>query len=199
MQSTAVNATLYTNEDDKACWIDFRNGDRQAFAILYYRYFTLLSQRSQVICDDKELVKDCIHDLFTSIWKNRQRLSIPYSVKAYLLRSIQRKMIREARKRRGCFIQYNNGLLAEGSVVHSVERKIMADQSRQQQQRYLLNAIGTLSKRQQEAVYLKFYANLSYPEIAGKMAISTDSIYNLISKAIDNMQQKLSKKLLHVL
>ena len=51
--------------------------------------------------------------------------------------------------------------------------------------------MDALTRRQKEVIYLKFYANLSYPEIAGKMAISTDSIYNLVSKAIDNMQSEL--------
>lgn len=54
-----------------------------------------------------------------------------------------------------------------------------------------------LTKRQREALFLKFYANLSYTEIAGMMAISTGSIYNLISKSIDSMQHALGKASLH--
>jgi RNA polymerase sigma factor (sigma-70 family) len=48
-----------------------------------------------------------------------------------------------------------------------------------------------LTKRQQEAIYLKFYSNLSYKEVAAIMSISVDSIYNLISKAIDSLQHEI--------
>jgi RNA polymerase sigma factor (sigma-70 family) len=54
-------------------------------------------------------------------------------------------------------------------------------------------ALRTLTKRQQEAIYLKFYSNLSYKEVASIMSISVDSIYNLISKAIDSLQHELNK------
>ncbi len=85
------------------------------------------------------------------------------------------------------------GSLHEVNTVFCVEKAIIAEQLRQEQQENIWRAIGVLTRRQQEAVYLKFYANLSYPEIAGKMCISTNAIYNLISKAIGNMQETFSK------
>lgn len=85
------------------------------------------------------------------------------------------------------------GALHEVSTVLCVEKAIIAEQLRQEQHENIRRAIRVLTRRQQEAVYLKFYANLSYSEIAGKMCISTNAIYNLISKAIGNMQETFSK------
>lgn len=178
---------------DEVLWIDFRNGDREAFATLYYRYFSILVQRSLNICDDTDMIKDCMHDLFVEIWKNRQNLKVPYSVKAYLLRSLQRKVIRQVKKNKTGATPFFWEKIADTEVVHSIEKKIITEQFREEQRDGILKAIKLLTKRQQEAVYLKFYANLSYAEIAGKMCISTDSIYNLISKAIYNMQHELQK------
>ncbi|MCC6290409.1 MAG: sigma-70 family RNA polymerase sigma factor [Chitinophagaceae bacterium] len=197
MKSIAANKILYNHISDGELWQDFKNGDKQAFAFLYHRYCNILLQNALGICNDKEMVKDCIHDLFMTIWKNRQRLNIPRSVKAYLLRSVQRKIIRQLKKSRSHFVAYAAQYM-EADVVHSIEKKIIADQLYQRQKQYIIKAIEALSRRQKEAVYLKFYANLSYPEIAGKMAISTDAIYNLISKAIDNMQGRLSRNLLYL-
>ena len=79
-------------------------------------------------------------------------------------------------------------------IVHSKEDQLISEQLTQDQ-KYLVNrAVDSLTKRQKEAIHLKFYANLSYDEIAGMMKISTDSIYNLISKAINTLQQELYKK-----
>ena len=62
------------------------------------------------------------------------------------------------------------------------------------EQNYVVSkALQALTKRQQEAIHLKFYSNLSYKEVATMMSISVDSIYNLISKAIDSLQHELNK------
>jgi RNA polymerase sigma factor (sigma-70 family) len=178
---------------DELLWIDFKNGDREAFATLYYRYFRTLIQRSLNLCEDTDLIKDCVHDLFVEIWKNRLNLGIPHSVKAYLLRSLQRKVIRHIKKNKSGKTVFSPDKMADTGVVHSIEKKIIAEQFREEQRNGLIRAIRLLTKRQQQAIYLKFYANLSYPEIAGRMSISTDSTYNLISKAIGNMHDALQK------
>lgn len=79
-------------------------------------------------------------------------------------------------------------------IVHSQEDQLISEQLTQDQRYLVSRAVDSLTKRQKEAIHLKFYSNLSYDEIAGLMKISTDSIYNLISKAINTLQQDLYKK-----
>jgi len=184
---------------DEMLWLEFKNGDRNSFAIIYLRYCKVLMQTGILICDDKDLVMDCIHDLFVEIWKNRGGLGLPLSVKAYLIRSLQRKLLRQLKKRRSGFCQYQVDAVPDTETVPSIEKKIISEQFRKEQKLDVQKAITVLTRRQQEAVYLRFYANLSYAEIAGKMAISTDSIYNLISKAMGNMQQELERMPMHTL
>lgn len=182
---------------DQALWADFKKGDKEAFALLYYRYFKVLIQNCLCITTDKDLVKDGIHDLFMELWKNKERLGFPESVKAYLIRSIHRKIIREIKKRRSYSRRAVLIFPSHSGMADSVERHMITEQLRLEQKNDLNRAMQMLTKRQREALYLKFYANLSYPEIAGIMAISTGSIYNLISKAIDSMQHALCKAPLH--
>jgi RNA polymerase sigma factor (sigma-70 family) len=190
---TPTAAVNRVNICDEVLWIDFKNGDREAFATLYYRYFKILIQRSINICEDTNLIKDCVHDLFLEIWKSRLNLGIPHSVKAYLLRSLQRKIVRQVKKNKTGRTLFYPEKIADAEVVNSIEKKIITEQFQEEQRDGILKAIKLLTKRQQEAIYLKFYADLSYTEIADKMSISTDSIYNLISKAIYNMQHELQK------
>ncbi len=49
----------------------------------------------------------------------------------------------------------------------------------------------TLTKRQREAIFLKFYNDLSYSDIASIMDLQVDSVYNVISKAIESLRHKL--------
>lgn len=184
---------------EETLWVDFKKGDRRSFALLYLRYHKILIQSGISICSDRDLIMDCIHDLFVELWKNKTGLCIPQSVKAYLVRSLQRKLLRQLKKQRSGCCHYPVETVPDTETVPSIERKLITDQFRKEQKNDVRKAITVLTRRQQEAVYLRFYANLSYSEIAGKMAISTDSIYNLISKAMGNMQQELERMPMHTL
>jgi RNA polymerase sigma factor (sigma-70 family) len=182
---------------DTIIWNAFREGNREAYAALYYRYSGILLQSCQWISSDKEMVKDCIHDLFVEIWKNKINLGSPRSVHVYLVCSIRRKIIRQLKKARAS--QKKAQWIGEMTIAHSIEDQIISDQYRQEQKVAISKAVNALTRRQQEAVHLKFYANMSYPEIAGMMSITTDAVYNLVSKAIGNIQQGLTKSPVHKL
>lgn len=184
---------VYAQATDRTLWHQFKDGDDRAFAAIYHRYFEVLIKACLHISKDREMIKDSIHDLFVEIWLRSNSLVLPVSVKAYLIRSIQRKMFRCLKQNR----RYYSSCTAEVSYgcdsVSSIEEKIITGQFKQEQIEVVRKSIRMLTSRQQEAVYLKYYANLSYPDIAGKMCISTEAIYNLISKAIGNIQESVSK------
>jgi len=48
-----------------------------------------------------------------------------------------------------------------------------------------------LTRRQREAIYLRFYQNLSYDEIAKLMTMKVESVYNVISKAISLLKNTI--------
>ncbi|MBL0745297.1 RNA polymerase sigma factor [Chryseolinea lacunae] len=191
MKPKPVQTADYDQECDEAIWSTFQLGNRDAFAALYHRYFKILVKNGLRISSDKDLVKDCIHDLFMEIWKNKLNLATPASVKAYLISSIHRKVIRQVKRMRTREKEIHH--LSVHEFAHSKEDQIISQQRQEEQQHKINKALCALTKRQKEVVYLKFYANLSYAEIANLMAISTESIYNLVSKAIDNLQGELTK------
>jgi len=190
----ATVATTNSQCEDQKVWKAFQNGDREAFGILYHRYFSFLIQCSQRISNDHELAKDCIHDLFVEMWNKKINLGMPRSVRAYFYISIQRKIIRQIRRTRSrSFHDHLEYLTGIEETDPSIEKKIMAEQQWSRQQHDVSKVLNHLSKRQKEAVYLKYFANLSYSEIARRMSISTDSIYNLVSGAIVTMQKEIAK------
>jgi len=60
-------------------------------------------------------------------------------------------------------------------------------------------SLQALTKRQREAIFLKFFNQLSYHEVAAIMNLHVDSVYNLISKAIDILRKKLKADAIFVL
>lgn len=191
MNPTLTATSQSHQECDEVIWDALKNNKKEAFAVIYYRFFKVLLQRGLQISNDRELVKDCIHDLFLEIWINKINLATPISVKAYLIVSLQRKIVRKLKKFRSK--QTEMGRLPM-EFVTSKEDQIISEQLMHDQQCMVIRAVNSLTKRQKEVIQLKFYANLSYEEIAGMMKINTDSIYNLVSKAINNMQKELTKE-----
>jgi RNA polymerase sigma factor (sigma-70 family) len=68
---------------------------------------------------------------------------------------------------------------------------LIRDQLSEDQFKSLSAALNKLSSRQREAIYLKFYQKLSSQEIADTLQIDINSLYNLISKAIEALRQAI--------
>ncbi len=66
----------------------------------------------------------------------------------------------------------------------SPEATIIAEEVSEERKAHVLAAMQALTKRQRQAVQLKFYHNLKNEEIAQRMAIKVEAVYNLISKSL---------------
>ena len=55
-----------------------------------------------------------------------------------------------------------------------------------------MREISKLPPRQQEALYLRYYAQLSYEEISLIMAISIQSVTNLVFKSVRALRENLT-------
>ncbi|MBL7696977.1 MAG: sigma-70 family RNA polymerase sigma factor [Chitinophagaceae bacterium] len=170
-------------------WKAFRNGNVEAFEMLYYYYFHELFNNNRNICADKEMIRDCIHDLFVEIWEKRTRLSVPYSVKAYLQISVRRRLIRSLRERR----LRQERLEIPEMIALSSEDSLIGEQTILFRSRLVVRALSCLTGRQQKALFLKFYAGMSYPEIAESMSITKRSVYNIVAKAISILQCRFNR------
>src|ERR687885_1810367 len=80
--------------DEGLLWKQFQQGEEQAFATIMGRHFRPLYSYGTKLTHDKELVRDCIQDVFLEIWRRRETLPVLDSPRFYLLRSLQRRIHR---------------------------------------------------------------------------------------------------------
>jgi RNA polymerase sigma factor (sigma-70 family) len=78
-------------------------------------------------------------------------------------------------------------------VLSSIEDSIILEETSIQQSGQLRKAISELSKRQREVIFLKFFNELSYKEVAVVMEMNIEAVYNLMSKAIDSLRVAMSQ------
>lgn len=177
-------------ETDGQVWAAVKTGDSSAFTELMQQHYRPLFSYGTKLTFDKELVRDCIQEVFLEIWRQRTQIADAVSPRFYLLRTLQRKIHREISRNR---VLYHSDVIDDNSsftVEFSIETDLIIQQEHEQNARRLTNLINSLTARQKEVVYLRFYQNLSYDEIADFMQLNRQSVYNLLSEAIRQLRKK---------
>lgn len=179
---------------DAELWEQFRLGNKKAFDEIYDKFFQSLCCYGDRICDNKSLVEDVVQDLFIYLWTEKGRLGKTDSIKFYLFCCLRRKLIRvlAREKRRGdTFSSLKKENLSFRLALKT--NSIPAPEDEEKHVKLTL-ALTRLTDRQKEAIYLKFYNNLSFQEVASVMEIEVRSVYNLISRTIDTLREDLKHK-----
>ncbi|QEC51468.1 RNA polymerase sigma factor [Anseongella ginsenosidimutans] len=172
-----------------------RNGDKQAFALIYNRFFPRLFNYGMKLIPQAELIRDGIHDVFVTLWKSRQRLSATSSVKFYLYACLKRRIIALSRQNRLLPVKRLFGFPGEFEFCLSPEDSIILEQTGQIKRQKLQELINKLSRRQKEALFLRYYEGLSPKEVAAIMSLNINSTYVLLSKALDFLRTHRDKLL----
>lgn len=183
-----MNNELSTGEV-AARWQAFIRGEQAAFAQLLELYYKALYNYGTKLTPDHEQVKDVIHDLYLDLWQQRERLGHVVSPKFYLLRVLRYKLLRER--------QPPEQLLTQGltddyafEAEFTVEHRIITEEATQENLDRIRQLLAQLTKRQREAIYLRFYQNLDYDEIAQIMDIQQHSAVNLIYEAVRQLRRQ---------
>ena len=181
--------------DEKQLWRAFRSGDSEAYAQLYDAYFEVLYRYGKKITSDTFLVEDCIQDLFVALWRNRETLSDLMSPKFYLYKSLRNNIVAQLKSQQpDAFEFYANAVSLAGSTP-SPESLIIGEETTKNQEEKIETALQELTKREREAIFLKFYTGLNSEEISRIMGIGIPSVYNLINRAITQLGHSMDKLL----
>lgn len=179
-----------TEESSAELWNAFRGGDARALAILFETYYEALYHYGLKLTGDEDLVKDCIQNLFQKLWRRREGLRAVQVVKAYLFKALRRHLGDETtllKKHRHLLPAYTDSF----EVTYSHEEFLIAQQGDAEQSARLLAALNQLSKRQREALYLKFFDGFTYERIAEVMSLNVQSVRNLIFNALQVLRKVL--------
>jgi RNA polymerase sigma factor (sigma-70 family) len=195
----AYKSGLRVVASHSSLWGLFLQGDRHAFAEIYDAHIDDLFHYGMHFCQEKERVKDCLQDLFQDLWISRSHLSADIqNVRYYLISSLRRRLLRALRKDRR--YQHRESWEAfEFEYTLPLENQLIQQETLEAQKRLLQEGLANLTRRQREAIYLRFFQNLKYNEVADIMSMQVDSVYNTISKAIGILRQNISLPLLLLL
>jgi RNA polymerase sigma factor (sigma-70 family) len=106
------------------------------------------------------------------------------SVKSYLLQSLRKNIIRENSRLKWFRDADQISDDQDFNVEFDIETYLIAREVENESLKKLRSELDKLSKRQREAIFLRFTQDLSYEEISFIMGINYRSVVNLIHEAI---------------
>lgn len=181
---------IYKNKlvdlDDETLWKLLLKGNIKVLEVLYRRHYDLLLNYGFKFCQDKELVKDCIQDLFVKLHQSSS-LSDTSHVKTYLLRGVKNLLIDKlsSMKITEDIEDVKFYLTIDDSTLTFLFNKNDEDLRLSKQ---LLDAYQQLPENQKVAIYLRYVRGLSYKEIAEILNIAPQSTMNLVSRALTKLR-----------
>ena len=173
---------------DYEIWEYFRKGDEKSFSYVFDTYHLQLFEYGQRFTKDEHLVKDSIQDLFFELARKKQKLSPTNNILFYLLKSIRQKIMVNLKKK-GTITQEEDYQINEFRLYYSTD---IDQQEKELRLNQLAEAINQLPPRQKEAIYLKFYKNLSNKQVSDIMQINYQSVGNNLQKAISKLKSILN-------
>lgn len=175
--------------DDSMLWKALRSGDERALITIFDLFVKPMYNYGYKIIGEREIVKDSVQELLTEIWQNRARLGDTNSIKSYLFKSLRRKLIRLKAKSEKRLMKSLSFFENKLETVSSHEFVMIAEQISMERREKLLSMLDKLTKRQREVIFLRYFEELNYEQIAQVMELNKQTVYNLLHHALDQLKK----------
>lgn len=175
-----------SSADDLALIRQIKAGNKMAFNTLFDRYWQDLYAFAFSLYKQKDLVDDCLQEVFAAIWERRDSQEIK-NPKAYLFQAVRFQVASQIRK-----IKLDestdaiiNSLNYADKIQHQIDLKELQHQ--------IDGVVEGLPRRCAEIFRMSRFDHLSNKEIAAQLSISIRSVENQITTALQKIRVRLHK------
>lgn len=178
--------------DDLVLWKKFLSGDDKAYAYFYKRYVEELFSYGMRFTLNRELVKDCIQEVFIKIYSNRSNLGYTDNVKLYLFMALKNTIFNVFQKNKSFY--HIDTVEPVFCVEFSVEDKWIERELEQEQKEKVSYMMDTLTPRQKEVIYYRYVKGMRIKEISKLMDMNYQSVQNLIQRSMKKIRNAFPVK-----
>ncbi len=159
--------------------------NRIAFEMIFNEYFLELARFAEGMLFDSKLADDIVQDLFLSLWKNAEKLTVEKSIKGYLYASTRNKCLNELKK-----LQINNkNLLHYEGILNS--NNMESDDLKEDLIKKIVTVLDLLPKKMKEIVKMKYLQNKKHREIAESLSITENTVNTQLTRAKKKLRKLL--------
>jgi RNA polymerase sigma-70 factor, ECF subfamily len=177
----------YQNPYEHLLLEQLRSGSKEAFSIIFAKYYNDLVSFSSSITRDTDVAEEIVQNTFVKFWEGREALAISTSLKSYLLKTVQNGSIDWLRHLK-IRSYYANDLLEKPEIFeNNTEQYILWSEL----QNHLEDALSTLPPDVAQTFRMSRFDGLKYAEIAVKLGVSVRTIEVRVSKALEILREHL--------
>lgn len=167
------------------------------FGLLYDKHIDNLFAFGSRFTTDREMLKDCIHDVFVKFYVKRDLLLNVNNLESYLYISLRNRINDEFRR---------NIHICDNEITDVTMRPIAEAQEYESRRTEQLNMLTSnvkrcfnkLSPRQRQIINLYYVEHRKYEDICKIMGINYQSVRNLMHRSISRLREYASEKQLNL-
>ncbi|MFV0419052.1 MAG: RNA polymerase sigma factor [Dysgonomonas sp.] len=178
-----------TINNDSLLWNNFLSGDEEAYSDIYKKYVQILFKYGLQFTTDRELVKDCIQDVFEKIHKNRNKLGQTDNIKLYLFVVLKNSLFNILKREKGRVQTIESMDNESDDPNDTAENQLIQKEENYRTEEKVKFIFSLLTPRQREAMYYRFVECMSINDIATIMDMNYQSIQNLIQRSIKKVRK----------
>jgi RNA polymerase sigma-70 factor (ECF subfamily) len=168
-----------------------RNGDQQAFEMVFVHYYRGLHAYANSMIADDERAAELVQDLFCRVWNKKRELNYGISLKAYLYKAIYYACLDDI-KHDKIKAHYRAEVLyrqpAGSTPEEAAQRTLLNDLEKK-----LTHALNQLPVQCRTIFQLSRFEGLKYQEIATQLDISIKTVETQMSIALKRLRHELAE------
>lgn len=167
---------------------DFYRGDDSAYSELYDMYVQVLFNYGMRLTPDRELLKDCIHDVFIKVYAKRDEQSPINNLSSYLLISLKNRLFDEFRRASFCSDSESDEF-SVNSPTDDIEYEYILSEDDKLTHEKVRMLMGSLTPRQYQAITMYYLEERKYEEICQVMKMNYHSVRNLMHRGMMKLRE----------
>ncbi len=164
-----------------------QSGDFSAFEALLERYRALLSRTAFLTTRDLGTAQDVLQEALVQVWRDLPSYKSHGSFKAWMLKILVNKAKKHYRRR-----QVETVALEEAIEAPEDSDGPEETLEREEEAHLLRLALERLSSNHREVLILRYYNDLTVPEMAKALACREGTIKSRLSRALSRLERILS-------
>ena len=172
--------------DDQAI-LGCQSGDRNSFRHLVDRYKDVLYGTAFLITIDRTLAEDQVQETLLSAWKGIRGFNRDRPFKPWIMRILVNVVLSHQRRRGVATVPLGPPDHPDSSASPTESFETSEDHRRVRQ------ALGCLSPEHREVVVLRYFAELTVPQIARTMGVREGTVKSRLHRALGRLRQDLQE------
>ena len=163
-----------------------QEGDREAFRLLVERYRDVLYGTAILMTGNRAVAEEIVQEAFLSAWRGIGGFKRGQPLKPWLTRILVNGVLTQKRKRSLTTIPIAD---SDGTGVPSVSDHTEVIESRA----VVREALATLDPQQQQVVVLRYFAELTVPEISEATGVKEGTVKSRLHRALGRLREHLEE------